>query len=373
MTNKKLYPIKFVPDIDQMKWGLQTWLIADMGFENSKISNGWLEDNTIEDLMETYLERVVGEDVYQYYGRQFPILVKHLLVEDEIPLQVHPSDIEAKDRFDSLGKAELLYITETDKNAKIYLGFNKDLSAQEFFERSNNGSIYEVLNEIPLKAGETYFIKPGLVHAIKGKANIIAIQQSSDLDFVLYAKGLTKEEEEIRFLHLSEAIDIIDYSKYSHIVEHHHDEVVETLVSRPEFTVSKLNLTDTLHIYTEKFGSFLLYICAQGSASIELASSQGEKSKERYEIVEGEAILIPAECSDFYLAPEEANTVLLEARVEKPEIVDSYIDPDTEPFLEGEDYSGLEEEYFSNLDEGYDIEDEGFGVEDEGFDLEEEQ
>ncbi len=351
MANKKLYPIKFVPETDQMKWGLETWLIADMDFENSKIANGWLEDNTIEDLMETYLERVVGEDVYEYYGRQFPILVKHLLINDEIPLQVHPSDEDAQDRFDSLGKAELLYVKKADKNAKIYLGFNKEMTAQEFFERTNEGSIYEVLNEIPLKAGAAYFIKPGLVHTIKGEANIIAIQQSSDLDFVLYAKDLSKEEEEIRFLHLSEAIDIIDYSKYSHTIEHHHDEVVETLVARPEFTVSKLNLTDTLHIYTEKFGSFIIYICVQGAASIQLALGDGKKSKDNYEIVEGEAILIPAECPDFYLAPKASNTVILEARVEKHEIVDSYINPDTEPFLEDEDYDGLEDEYFEGLED----------------------
>ncbi len=347
MANKKLYPIKFVPETDQMKWGLATWIIADMGFENSKISNGWLEGNSIEDLMETYLERVVGENVYEYYGRQFPILVKYLQVDGEIPLQVHPSDVEAEERWDSLGKTELLYIKQAEKNAKIYIGFNREITAQEFFERTNNGSIYEVLNEFQLKQGEAYLITPGLVHAVKGRVDLIAIQQSSDLDFVLYAKGLTKEEEELRFLHLSEAIDFIDYSKYSLEKTNSSEEVVEKLASRPEFTISRLKLSDTLHIYTEKFESFLIYVCAEGGASIDL---ERNATKDSFEFKKGEAILIPAELPDFYLVPKTKDTVLLEVMIEKHEILDSYIDPNTEPFLEDEDYGGLEDEYSEGLD-----------------------
>ena len=105
---KKLYPFKFIPVPSRRPWGGnalkielgkhfvecdedgnetvlgddvlvgESWELADMGIEDSVVANGWLAGNTISELMETYLERIVGEDVYNYYGRQFPLLIKFL-------------------------------------------------------------------------------------------------------------------------------------------------------------------------------------------------------------------------------------------------------------------------------------------------------
>ena len=97
IMEKKLYPIKFVPVASKRPWGGdalvnvmgkdfvecdengnevklgadvkigESWELADMGIEDSVISDGWLAGNTISEVMETYLERIVGEDVYKYY------------------------------------------------------------------------------------------------------------------------------------------------------------------------------------------------------------------------------------------------------------------------------------------------------------------
>jgi hypothetical protein len=47
---------------------------------------------------------------------------------------------------------------------------------------------------------------------------------------------------------------------------------------------------------------------------------------------------------DFFLVPRDTETLLLEAVTRPSEEIDEYIDSDTEPFLEGEDYEGLEDE-----------------------------
>ena len=90
---KKLYPFKFVPVASRRPWGGsalvkvlgknfvecdeegnektigadeligESWELADMGVEDSVVAGGWLAGNTISDLMETYLERIVGEDI----------------------------------------------------------------------------------------------------------------------------------------------------------------------------------------------------------------------------------------------------------------------------------------------------------------------
>lgn len=338
--------VKLGPEV---KIGVSSEL-SDMGFVDSVIENGWLAGNTIGELMETYLERIVGEKVYNYYGRQFPVLIKFLDINDRISVQVHPDDEIAAERYDSLGKAEAWYILDAKPGAKIYAGFNKDMTAQELYDRCKNGTVEEVMNVIVPKKGDSLIIPPGTVHSAGGGILIAEVQESSDLTFRLYDWGREFNPATARPLHLEEAIDLIDYNKFDQSLfrqaEHAHDEGVSVnLAERPEFCVTKINLTDPLHIYTEQFESFIIYICVEGAASIQVPSEneKGEACMDNYEIKKGETILIPAEMSDFYLVPRDKDTVLLEAVCRPEDDMDAYIDPNTEAFLEGEDYEGLED------------------------------
>ena len=416
---KKLYPFKFIPVASRRPWGGsnlvrkygkefigsdaegnevvlgpdeligESWEIADMGFEDSVLANGWLAGNTISDIMETYLERVVGDDVYKYYGRQFPLLVKFLDINGKLSVQVHPDDEVAAERYDALGKSELWYVLDAQDDAKVYLGFNREVTAQEFYDKCNDGTVVELLNEFHPRKGDVIFITPGTVHAAEGNIQLVEIQESSDLTFRLYDWGREKDPITARPIHLEEAIDIIDYHPYDmckyrkgplwgdeasyepccphddhrncedHDHHHHHEhhahegQVVETLVESAQFTVSKLNLADPLHIYTEQFGSFIIYVCVEGAASVQVPSTKpgGEAYMENYEFKEGETIMIPADMPDFYLVPRDRSTVLLEAVTRVRDELDAYIDPDTDPYLEGEDYEGLEDGDFDEEEE----------------------
>ena len=192
---KKLYPFKFIPVASERPWGGhalvkelgkefvkcdedgnevpvsedtligESWELADMGFEDSVIANGWLAGNTVGELMDTYLERVVGENVYNNYGRQFPLLIKFLDINDKLSVQVHPDDEIAAERYDSLGKAEIWYVMDAKPGAKMYCGFNREVSAQEFYDRCHAGTVEEILNVIYPKKGDVIYITPGTVHA----------------------------------------------------------------------------------------------------------------------------------------------------------------------------------------------------------------
>ena len=384
---KKLYPLKFMPVASRRPWGGnalvkdlgkefvecdedgnetkvtsdelvgESWEIADMGFEDSVVANGWLAGNTISEVMETYLERVVGEDVYNYFGRQFPLLVKFLDVNGKLSVQVHPDDEIAAERYDAMGKSELWYILDAKPDARIYLGFKREVSAQEFYDRCHNGTVEEILNVISPKKGDVFHIPPGTVHAAEGGILLVEIQESSDLSFRLYDWGRENNPATARPMHLEEAIDIIDYRPFD-IVKYRKeavsDEVVEKLVESSQFNVTKLNLTDPLHIYTEQFGSFIIYVCVEGAASVQVPSTKknGEAFMENYEFKKGETIMVPADMPDFYLVPRDRSTVLLEAVTRIEEVLDNYIDPSTDPFLEDEDYEGLEDEDYD--DHGHD-------------------
>ena len=74
--NKKLTPMRFLSDKTEMPWGTVEYKLADLGFIDSMASEGWLKGNNLSDIMQTYLERVVGETSFNWYGTQFPVLVK---------------------------------------------------------------------------------------------------------------------------------------------------------------------------------------------------------------------------------------------------------------------------------------------------------
>ena len=344
----------------------ESWELADMGQEDSVVAEGWLAGNTISEVMETYLERVVGEKVYNYYGRQFPLLIKFLDIQNKLSVQVHPDDEIAAERYDALGKAELWYVMDAAPDARIYCGFNKEMTAQEFYDRCNNGTVLDVLNVITPRKGDVIQIKPGTVHAADGGILVAEIQESSILGFRLYDWGRESDPATARPTHLEEGIDVIDYNVFDNSLyrkgplwgdeaAHEHGPVV-SLAEGPEFNVSKLILTDPLHIYTEKFESFIVYICVEGAASVQIPATKenGEAYMENYEFVKGETILIPAELPDFYLVPRDPSTVLLEAVVQPEDQLDNYIDPDTEAFLEDEDYEGLEDGVFDDDEDGDD-------------------
>ena len=383
---KKLYPLKFIPVPSRRPWGGsalvnelgkhfvevdqegnetvlgtdvligESWELADMGVEDSVVENGWLAGNTISEIMETYLERVVGEDVYNHFGRQFPLLIKFLDINEKLSVQVHPDDQIAAERYDSLGKAEIWYIMDAKPGAKMYCGFNRDTTAQEFYDRCLSGTVEEILNVIYPKKGDVIFITPGTVHAADGGILIAEIQESSDMTFRLYDWGREFNPATARKMHLEEAIDLIDYKAFDPSIyrkgplwgeeSKEEDHMIQNLVECPQFNVSKITLTDPLHIYTEKFESFIVYICLEGAASIQVPSTKenGEAYMENYEFKKGETILVPADMSDFFLVPRDRETLLLEAVTRPEEEVDEYIDPDTEAFLEGEDYEGLEDD-----------------------------
>ena len=55
--------------------------------------------------------------------------------------------------------------------------------------------------------------------------------------------------------------------------------------------------------------------------------------------------------SDFYLVPRDRSTLLLEIVTRPEDELDDYIDPNTEAFLENEDYEGLEDGAFDDDDD----------------------
>ncbi len=301
--SKKLTPIKFLADKQEMPWGTIEYKIADLGFVDSMASEGWLGGNNLSDIMQTYLERISGETAFEWYGTQFPVLIKRLVVKGKTSLHINPDDETARVRYDAFGKTALWYVEEAGKNAALYLGFKKDVGAEQLFSACKDGSVESLLHKVTPKAGDYYLITPGMVHAAKD-VTLVEIAEASELWFRLHDWGSTERE-----LHLEEAFDLIDMGAYSNPLPHKDG---TQIVSLPQFTANEIPLTAPLKSHRDTDDTFLLYLCLKGEAVI-------NEDGANYRIGKGELILIPADVTDFGLLPAANDTVLLEIRLDPRE------------------------------------------------------
>lgn len=320
MEEKKLYPLKFRPLRDDYDWGSETFLLADLGYRDTFVRDGWLAGNQMGEIMDTYMERVVGDNVYEYYGRQFPLCVRMIHAEGRMPLRVHPDDETAGQRYDFLGKEKLWYVLRCGRNAKFMLGFREDTDASVVYGKCADGSIDGILNTIAPHAGQYFRIPPGTPHCADGDMDILEISQSSPVDICMCGWGKTVSPDEFDdALTLADALDFIGYKAFKS------EKPGPILVDIPQFRVEKIELKAALHSYCGQDSAFVLYVCIGGAAAAQI-DVLGQTAS--FPFKSGEVLLVPAECNDFRMVPSDPGTLLLE--VEVPHIVenDAYINPD---------------------------------------------
>ncbi len=293
---KKLTPLKFLPDKQDTPWGSIEYKLADLGFIDSMASEGWLGGNTIGDIMQTYLERVSGETSFNWYGTQFPVLVKRMHVKGCTPLHLNPDDEAAEQRYDAFGKTVLWYVEDAGKDAALYLGFKKEVGAAQLYEAGQDGSITSLLHKVKPSKGEFYLITPGMVHSAKD-VTLLEVSEASELSFNLDTD-------------LEEAFDLVDMGAWRNPLPKPEGTLI---VSLPQFTVNAISLSQALKSHRDEDDTFLIYITLEGEAVIQAHSNN-------YKVAKGDLIMIPAEVQDFALLPAAPGTVLLEVRMDpRPE------------------------------------------------------
>jgi mannose-6-phosphate isomerase len=146
-------------------------------------------------------ERPVGE-AWFLAGRELPLLVKLLFTSEKLSVQVHPDDGENGPR----GKTEMWHILEAEPGARIALGFREPITRERLWVSTRTGEVEELLNWIPVQAGETYFTPAHTVHAIGAGIVLCEIQQNSDVTYRLWDYGRPRE------IHVEKAVPISDLS-----------------------------------------------------------------------------------------------------------------------------------------------------------------
>ena len=212
---------KLKPIIKSYIWGGDYFKPYRKGnFEN--ISESWelsirKDNNVLVEPQNTPLnELLTDKDLGPACKRfpYFPLLIKLIDAKDNLSIQVHPSDEYALVKENSFGKSEMWHIIDADKDAGLYVGLNKDYSKEEIGTHLKNNTILECLNFFKVKAGDTFLINPGTIHAIGKGVQLIEIQQNSDLTYRLYDYLRKDKNGNYRELHIDKALDVIDCHRY---------------------------------------------------------------------------------------------------------------------------------------------------------------
>lgn len=323
----RLFPFALEPVDEAAQWGTESWKLADLGFVDSKVRRGFLEGSTMSEVMETYMDRIVGDDIYYAYGRQFPVQVRQLEVTSAQPLMVCPDDEIAVERYDSLGKLKLWYVAKATADARIHLGLRQDLDATQFYNACLDGSIVDCLNDVPVKKGDCFLVRPGTLHYADKGVTIIEIAESSGLDL----KVGEFLEEVFDFVNMGSEMPVLISDSASAAAS---SDGRTPLVDRTEFVATRIDLTSPLHIQ-DADGGFSVYYCVSGSVSVQTPAimENGEKYMENLLVSEGEAVLVPADNSEFFLVPNAVSAVLIEVlggHVEREEVEEPQLSADDE-------------------------------------------
>lgn len=301
-----LYPLKFRPILKERLWGGtklkevlgkpieseitgESWELSTVRGDISVIANGSLEGKSLQDLIESNGEELLGKSVVERFGKEFPILIKFIDAKQDLSIQLHPNDDLAKERHDSFGKTEMWYIMDADPKAELIVGFNKDVTKEEYAKSIDNDTLLDLLNYEQVKEGDTFFINTGKIHAIGAGVMLAEIQQTSDVTYRVFDFNRKDKEGNLRELHTELALDAVDYKKKDDFKVTYSQELnkVSEMVDCPYFKTSFIQLTENLELDTTKRDSFTIFMCVGGKAVIKTA--EGEVS-----IKKGETVLLPA-------------------------------------------------------------------------------
>lgn len=318
-----LYPLKFTPILKERIWGGnalaekyhktddtqtkfgESWEISDIEDDISVVTNGFLSENNLQELIETYMGDLVGDAVFEKNGLGFPLLIKIIDAQDDLSVQVHPDDTLAQQRYGQNGKTEIWYVIHAENDAGIYVGFNKPVNKQEYIDAVQHNKIDSLLQFYPVKKGDLFFIPAGTVHALGKDIRVVEIQQPSDITYRIFdwnridASGMSRE------LHAAEALEAIHFDKNEEYkIEYEEKFNTTSNLFRSEFfNINAIFFDKPLQKNYSNIDSFVVYICIEGEVHL-----FGDDFHEV--LIHGEIALIPAFIKKINLVPNIASQLL---------------------------------------------------------------
>jgi len=300
-----IYPMKTSPVFKQYIWGgntlktkfgknvpddfaAESWEISCHKDGLCTVAEGDYSGMLLRDVIASDPMSMTGKDEYT----AFPLLVKILDATDRLSVQVHPDDAYAYE-FENgeKGKTEMWYVIDAKPGAKLVYGLKEGTGKEQFRQAVESGNTEEVLNFVPVKKGDSFFIGSGTIHAIGAGLLIAEIQQSSNTTYRVYDYNRTDKNGNKRELHIEKAIAVtdIDAGEAQNRIGAEVDingGKMRNLADCEFFRVEKYDLTSDTSL-TNNHGGFEMLVFTEGSGSIDYAGSS-------WSFKNGDSFFVPA-------------------------------------------------------------------------------
>jgi mannose-6-phosphate isomerase len=308
-----LYPFLMMPGFDPRPWGTfdlspiypnhrfdqkigESWLTGD----DCKVSNGAFKGKSLSALSGQFGRELVGAAAPD--AHRFPLLLKFLFPAEKLSVQVHPDDEMARSVGEPCGKTECWYVAHAKPGSQIALGLKAGVSRKDLEEAIHAQRAEEVLNWVNVYPGELIYVAGGTVHTLGPGSIMVETQQQSDTTYRLYDYGRPRE------LHLERGLAAVKERVASGKVIrpapvslNGSKNRLSPLVASSCFVVEMFEMKESHDFITrDESGkdSVQILVAVDGCAVVEIAGA------EKVTLTKGDAVVIPANASDFRVQPQ---------------------------------------------------------------------
>ena len=267
----------------------ESWEISGVKDHETVVDEGPDAGKTLNQLVREQKGLLVGQENYERFGDEFPLLIKFIDAQKDLSIQVHPNDEVAHRQGKPRGKTEMWYVLPSVPGASLYNGLKQQITPEQYKAMVEDDTITDALARYEVNEGDVFFIPAGRIHAIGAGSFVAEIQQTSDVTYRIYDFKRKDKNGNYRELHTKEAAESIDYNvlpDYRTVYEPKQNEGVQ-VVSCPYFTTAVYDLTEPMTLDYSELDSFVILIAVKGEGKL---ICEGEEMTFRM----GDTVLLPA-------------------------------------------------------------------------------
>jgi mannose-6-phosphate isomerase len=234
-----------------------------------------------------------------HFGANPALLVKLLDAGERLPVHCHPDRAFAGVHLGSVfGKTEAWIIIGTQgDDPHVYLGFNRDIEADElsdWFASQNSAEILGSMNRVTVRTGDAIFVPAGTPHAIGAGAFIVELQEPTDFSVMLEWRDFGMPDRRDEQLGMSAELSLQCFNRHQftdadlalchrHAAPSHGGTIaLFPPLAQPFFQAEEVTVTDSVELAAQ----YAVLIVLAGSGTLTTSTSELDISR-------GSTVLMP--------------------------------------------------------------------------------